>query len=53
MEGVILGGAAFAGFIVVDVKYVYREIGKPIIGYMSKYSDMDTTMKAPRNHFPA
>jgi endonuclease V-like protein UPF0215 family len=33
------------------VKYVYREIEKPIIVYMSKYPDMDATLNALRKHF--
>ena len=52
MDVIILGGATFAGFNVVDVEYVYREIGKPIIVYMSKYPDMDATLNALRKHFP-
>lgn len=52
MDVIILGGATFAGFNVVDVDYVYREIGKPIIVYMSKYPDMDATLSALRKHFP-
>jgi len=52
MDVLILGGATFAGFNVVDVDYVYREIGKPIIVYMSKNPDMDATLSALRKHFP-
>ncbi len=52
MDVIILGGATFAGFNVVDTEYVYREIGKPIIVYMSKYPDMDATLNALRKHFP-
>lgn len=49
---IILGGATFAGFNVVDTEYVYRETGKPIIVYMPKYPDMDATLNALRKHFP-
>ena len=52
IDVIILGGATFAGFNVVDAEYVYRETGKPIIVYMSKYSDMDATLNALRKHFP-
>ena len=52
IDVIILGGATFAGFNVVDVEYVYREIGTPIIVYMSKYPDMDATLNALRKHFP-
>ncbi len=51
IDVIILGGATFAGFNVVDVKYIYREIEKPIIVYMSKYPDMDATLNALRKHF--
>ncbi len=51
IDVIILGGATFAGFNVVDVEYVYREIEKPIIVYMSKYPDMDATLNALRKHF--
>ncbi len=52
IDVIILGGATFAGFNVVDVDYVYREIGKPIIVYMSKNPDLDATLSALRKHFP-
>ena len=51
IDVIILGGATFAGFNVVDVDYVYRETGKPIIVYMSKNPDMDATLSALRKHF--
>ncbi len=52
IDVIILGGATFAGFNVVDAEYVFREIGKPIIVYMSKYPDMGATLNALRKHFP-
>ncbi len=52
MDVIILGGTTFAGFNVVDVEYVYNEIDKPIIVYMSKNPDMDATLSALRKHFP-
>lgn len=52
MDVIILGGATFGGFNVVDTEYVYKEIGKPIIVYMSKYPDMDATLNALKKHFP-
>jgi len=51
MDVIILGGATFAGFNVVDVEYVYKELGKPVIVYMSEYPDMDATLNALRKHF--
>jgi hypothetical protein len=47
----ILGGATFAGFNVVDVEKVYRTIKKPVIVFSSKFPDMDATLKALRKHF--
>lgn len=47
----ILGGATFAGFNVVDVEYVYRETGKPVIVYSREYPDMEATLNALRKHF--
>ena len=49
---VILGGATFAGFNVVDVENVYKTTGKPVIVFSSKYPDMEATLHALRKHFP-
>jgi endonuclease V-like protein UPF0215 family len=48
---VILGGATFAGFNVVDVENVYKSTGKPVIVFSPKYPDMDATLRALRKHF--
>ena len=47
----ILGGATFAGFNVVDVVYVYKTTGKPVIVYSPKMPDMEATLDALRKHF--
>ena len=48
---VILGGATFAGFNVVDVKQVYNKIKRPIIVFSLKNPDMGATLNALRKHF--
>ena len=48
---VILGGATFAGFNVVDVKHVYKKIKRPIIIFSLKKPDMKATLEALRKHF--
>ena len=48
----ILGGATFAGFNVVDVENVYKTTGKPVIVYSPKMPDMEATLGALRKHFP-
>lgn len=47
----ILGGATFAGFNVVDVENVYKTTGKPVIVYSPRIPDMDATLCALRKHF--
>jgi hypothetical protein len=47
----ILGGATFGGFNVVDVESVYKATGKPVIVYSPKLPDMDATLGALRKHF--
>ncbi|MCW4012450.1 MAG: DUF99 family protein [Candidatus Bathyarchaeota archaeon] len=47
----ILGGATFAGFNVVDVEYVYKVTGKPVIVYSPRMPDMEATLHALRKHF--
>ena len=49
---VILGGATFAGFNVVDVENVYKTTGKPVIVFSPKFPDMNATLRALRKHFP-
>jgi len=51
-EVLILGGATFAGFNVIDVKHVYRETMNPVIVFSSKKPDMKSTRGALRKHFP-
>ncbi|MBN2335046.1 DUF99 family protein, partial [Candidatus Bathyarchaeota archaeon] len=52
IDAVILGGATFAGFNVVDVQRVYRETGRPVIVFSAEEPDMDSTREALRKHFP-
>ena len=47
----ILGGATFAGFNVVDVENVYKTIGRPVIVYSPKIPDMKATLRALHKHF--
>jgi hypothetical protein len=49
---VILGGATFAGFNVIDVENVYNKKRVPMIVYMSHKPDMSATLRALRKHFP-
>lgn len=49
---VILGGATFAGFNVVDVENVYKSTGKPVIVFCPKLPDIEATLHALRKHFP-
>jgi uncharacterized protein len=50
-EVLILGGATFAGFNVVDVKNVYKFTGKPVIVFSPKFPDMKATLHALCKHF--
>ncbi len=52
VDALILGGATFAGFNVVDVQRVNRETGAPVIVFSGKYPDMEATRDALRKHFP-
>jgi endonuclease V-like protein UPF0215 family len=47
---IILGGATFAGFNVMDVENVYKTTGRPVIVFSPKYPD--ATLNALRKHFP-
>jgi endonuclease V-like protein UPF0215 family len=49
---IILGGATFAGFNVMDVENVYKTTGRPVIVFSPKYPDIDATLNALRKHFP-
>ncbi len=49
---IILGGATFAGFNVVDVENVYKTTGKPVIVFSPKNPDVESTLDALRKHFP-
>jgi len=48
----ILGGATFAGFNVVNVKLVNEATGRPVIVYSPKMPDIEATLNALRKHFP-
>ncbi|MCW4048592.1 MAG: DUF99 family protein [Candidatus Bathyarchaeota archaeon] len=52
LDAIILGGATFAGFNVVDVENVYNETGTPVIVFSAEKPDMDSTLEALRKHFP-
>jgi endonuclease V-like protein UPF0215 family len=49
---IILGGATFAGFNVIDVEHVNKVTRKPVIVFSSQLPDMDATLSALRKHFP-
>jgi len=51
-DALILGGATFAGFNVVDVQRVNRETGTPAIVFSGECPDMEATKDALRKHFP-
>jgi endonuclease V-like protein UPF0215 family len=51
-DALILGGATFAGFNVVDVQRINRETGTPVIVFSRDCPDMDATKDALRKHFP-
>jgi endonuclease V-like protein UPF0215 family len=51
-DALILGGATFAGFNVVDVQHVNRETGTSVIVFSRDCPDMDATKDALRKHFP-
>jgi len=52
VDALILGGATFAGFNVVDVQLVNNETGTPVIVFSGDRPDMDATRDALRKHFP-
>jgi endonuclease V-like protein UPF0215 family len=52
LDALILGGATFAGFNVVDAQRVNRETGTPVIVFSGEYPDMEATRDALRKHFP-
>lgn len=49
---ILLGGATFAGFNVVDVENVYKTTGHPVIVFSPKMPDVEATLNALRKHFP-
>jgi endonuclease V-like protein UPF0215 family len=52
VDVLILGGATFAGFNVVDVKRLNGETGTPVIVFSGDRPDMEATRDALRKHFP-
>ena len=48
----LLGGATFAGFNVVNAENVFKTTGKPVIVFSPKMPDVDATLGALRKHFP-
>ena len=51
VDAVILGGVTFAGFNVVDVERVYKEMGVPVIVFSADRPDVEATLGALRKHF--
>lgn len=51
LDAIILGGATFAGFNVIDVENVYKISGTPVIVFSPHYPDMEATLSALRKHF--
>ena len=52
LDALILGGATFAGFNVVDVKRLNGETGMPVIVFSGDRPDVEATRDALRKHFP-
>ncbi len=52
IDALILGGATFAGFNVVDVQRVNVETGVPVIVFSGDRPDVAATKDALRKHFP-
>jgi len=52
VDALILGGATFAGFNVVDVQLVNNETGTPVIVFSGDRPDIEATRDALRKHFP-
>jgi endonuclease V-like protein UPF0215 family len=52
LDALILGGATFAGFNVVDVQLIKRETRTPVIVFSRESPDLDATKDALRKHFP-
>lgn len=50
-DALILGGATFAGFNVVDVQRVNSETGTPVIVFSGECPNVDATKDALRKHF--
>ena len=48
---IILGGATFAGFNVIDVQHVCNFTERPVIVFSPKMPDIDATLNALRKHF--
>jgi len=48
---IILGGATFAGFNVVDVQHVCKFTERPVIVFSPKMPDINATLNALRKHF--
>jgi len=51
-DALVLGGATFAGFNVVDPLALVGELGVPVIVFSSRRPDMEATRKALVKHFP-
>ncbi|MCX6647957.1 MAG: DUF99 family protein [Candidatus Bathyarchaeota archaeon] len=48
----ILGGASFAGFNVIDAYRIHDELGVPVIVYSGEEPDSRSTLVALKAHFP-
>jgi endonuclease V-like protein UPF0215 family len=51
VDAIILGGATFGGFNVVDGEYIYKKTGMPLIIYSKDYPNIEATKRALCKHF--
>lgn len=52
LQAVLLQGIAFAGFNVVDIQAVHKELGVPVIVVSRKQPDLDAIRRALLQHVP-
>ena len=50
-DAVILGGVSFAGFNIMDVNRLHKELGVPVIVYSGEKPDSASVLAALRAHF--
>ena len=51
LDAIILGGASFAGFNIIDFENLYKQTNYPIIVFSSVYPDVEATKQALFKHF--